>query len=94
MLSREREYINKPDNVLHGFSEGLRSGFTGVASGLSGVYRKPMIGAREGGVKGFVRGGAQGLGGAVLKPVSGALDLVAKTTAGAHTMVNYEKAPG
>lgn len=94
MLSREREYINKPDNVLHGFSEGLRSGFTGVASGLSGVYRKPMIGAREGGVKGFVRGGAQGLGGAVLKPVSGALDLVAKTTAGAHSMVNYEKAHG
>ena len=51
----------------------------------------PMVRAQEEGVKGFVKGGAQGLGGAVIKPISGAFDLVAKTTAGAHSMVDYDK---
>lgn len=39
MLMRERESIAKPENVLKGFSEGLRSGFTGVQSGMYGVYK-------------------------------------------------------
>lgn len=91
MVRRERESISKPSNVLYGLREGMRSGFTGVASGISGIYYQPMIGAREEGVRGFVKGGVKGLGGAVLKPVSGALDLVAKTSEGAHSMVDFNR---
>lgn len=50
----------------------------------------PMIGARQEGVKGFVKGSVRGLSGVLIKPVSGALDLVMKTTEGAHSMVNFE----
>ena len=49
-----------------------------------------MIGARQEGVKGFVKGSVRGLSGVLIKPVSGALDLVMKTTEGAHSMVNFE----
>ena len=60
--------------------EGLRSTFTGVASGISGLYEQPMRGGRQQGVKGFMKGGVKGTGGFVLKPVSGALDFVYKTS--------------
>ena len=50
----------------------------------------PMIGARQEGVKGFVKGSVRGLSGVLIKPVSGALDLLMKTTEGAHSMVNFQ----
>ena len=49
-----------------------------------------MIGARQEGVKGFVKGSVRGLSGVLIKPVSGALDLLMKTTEGAHSMVNFQ----
>ena len=50
----------------------------------------PVNGARQEGVKGFVKGSVRGLSGVLIKPVSGALDLVMKTTEGVHSMVNFE----
>ena len=51
-----------------------------VFSGVTGVFTKPVEGAKSGGVAGFAAGFGKGLVGLVSKPVSGAVDLVSKTT--------------
>jgi hypothetical protein len=43
-------------------SDGLKKGFSSagssIYSGITGVFTKPMEGARNDGLKGFVKGGA------------------------------------
>jgi vacuolar protein sorting-associated protein 13A/C len=53
---------------------------TSVFSGVTGVFTKPVQGARTGGVGGFFGGVGKGMAGLVAKPVSGVVDLVSKTT--------------
>lgn len=91
---REQNALDKPDNVLQGLAYGLKSTFTGVASGVTGIYQQPVKGARAGGVKGFVKGAVKGLGGAVVKPLSGGLDLLMKTSEGAHSTVSHLRLGG
>jgi hypothetical protein len=38
-------------------------------------------------VKGFMKGTVKGIGGVFLKPLSGGLDLLKKTSEGAHNMI-------
>ena len=66
---------------------GLKRTATGVASGLAGVVKEPVRGAREQGTKGFMKGTLKGLGGMIAKPISGGLDFFVKTTEGASNMV-------
>jgi hypothetical protein len=84
---RDQDALDQPDNVLQGLRLGIKSTLTGVASGVSGIYQQPVKGARKSGVRGFMKGALKGLGGAVVKPLSGGLDLLVKTTEGAHNMV-------
>lgn len=42
--------------------------------GLSGVFTRPIAGAREEGTVGFLKGFGQGLGELVMKPTTGALE--------------------
>ena len=48
-------------------------------SGVTGVFTKPISGAKSGGVGGFFAGAGKGIVGLVAKPVSGVVDLVSKT---------------
>lgn len=54
----------------------------GIFSGVTGVFTKPVEGARKSGIGGFFGGIGKGVVGLVTKPVGGAVDLVSKTTAG------------
>ena len=56
----------------------------GVVEGLTGVFRKPLQGARSGGVKGFAKGLGRGLLGAVAKPLVGATEGVSQVLQGVH----------
>lgn len=87
MDRREQAVLERPENVLQGLRAGLKSTASGVASGVAGIYLQPARGARQSGVRGFVKGGVKGLGGAVVKSFSGGLDLLMKTSEGAHNMV-------
>lgn len=72
---RRRDNINKPPA---NFQEGLaRSGkglVMGVVDGITGVFTKPIDGAREQGVKGFFKGLGRGAVGLVARPTAGVVD--------------------
>jgi vacuolar protein sorting-associated protein 13A/C len=89
-ITDDTEYINKreegnldrPKNALEGLGYGLMSTFTGVTSGITGVFENPIKGAKKDGVKGFFVGTYKGMSGLVVKPLSGALDFFSKTSEG------------
>ena len=59
----------------------------GVYSGITGVVRQPIRGAREAGAKGFVQGVGKGAIGIIAKPASGAAAMISKTAEGAASEV-------
>jgi len=88
-LSNDDEYIStvqleeeklKPNYILGGFGLGAYSALRSIASGLYGVVSKPVEGAMQEGMEGFVKGALKGLTGVIVKPISGGLDFFAKTT--------------
>jgi vacuolar protein sorting-associated protein 13A/C len=60
----------------------------GLFRGITGVVTKPVEGARDKGLSGFITGIGRGMAGLVLQPVSGAVDLASKAVEG----VNASKA--
>lgn len=60
-----------------------------VVSGLAGLVRRPVEGARSGGVGGFLKGVGRGVVGAVSKPVGGALGVVSATFEGMARTPEY-----
>lgn len=42
---REEQNLDKPKNALEGVGFGLKSTFTGIASGITGVFENPIKGA-------------------------------------------------
>lgn len=79
---REEDNMDKPKNVLEGVGYGLKSTFTGIASGITGVIENPYAGAKKEGMTGFLKGTYKGVSGLVVKPISGALDFFSKTSEG------------
>lgn len=73
---------NKPRHALAGASTGFKQLYTGVASGITGVFDKPMEGARESGIGGFFQGVGVGLVGAFTKPLVGFIDMTSTFTEG------------
>jgi vacuolar protein sorting-associated protein 13A/C len=58
---RRQEAINRrPQNFGEGMARGVKGLGQGVASGVTGVFTKPLEGAREGGVGGFAKVGILG----------------------------------
>jgi vacuolar protein sorting-associated protein 13A/C len=76
------EKINKPQNFGDGVAKGFSSAGNSIWSGVSGVFTKPVEGAKEKGVGGFIKGIGKGGAGLVTKTVSGVVDIVAKTSEG------------
>lgn len=59
-----------------------------VYSGVKGTVVMPFKGAREEGVKGFVKGAGKGTIGLVLKPISGLIDVVSVSSEGIRNHVS------
>uniref|UniRef100_A0A915CSW2 Vacuolar protein sorting-associated protein 13A n=1 Tax=Ditylenchus dipsaci TaxID=166011 RepID=A0A915CSW2_9BILA len=77
---KRQEAINRrPQNIGEGLSRGAKGVGQGVYDGVTGVFFKPIEGAREGGIGGFARGVGKGLIGVVARPVSGVVDFASGT---------------
>lgn len=70
----ERRDRVAPSNAITGVTAGATTVYKGFTSGLSGVFSKPMEGAKSSGTLGFVKGLGSGFIGAVTKPVVGVFD--------------------
>ena len=68
--------------MIEGVGYGLKSTFTGIASGITGVVTNPIMGAKRDGMRGLIKGTYKGFSGLVVKPISGALDFFSKTSEG------------
>ncbi|GAA5798753.1 hypothetical protein HPULCUR_004159 [Helicostylum pulchrum] len=73
---------NKPTHAIYGVTQGVGYFGTSVASGFAGLVKRPIEGAENGGVVGFVGGVGKGLVGAFTKPVVGLFDMASNVTAG------------
>ena len=54
----EKERRNKPKSVSDGLKKGFASAGSSLYSGITGVFTKPIEGAKNDGIKGFFKGGA------------------------------------
>eukprot|EP01133_Synstelium_polycarpum_P005870 gene5870-6788_t len=82
MRTRHRSNQRKARHAPEGIAFGVKGLGRGIIDGVTGIVRKPIEGAMEGGVEGFAMGMLQGVVGAGVKPVVGVLDLVGRTTEG------------
>ncbi|KAF7728851.1 hypothetical protein EC973_005477 [Apophysomyces ossiformis] len=73
---------NKPRHAMYGVTQGVAYFGTSVASGVAGLVKRPMEGAKSGGALGFVDGVGRGLVGVLTKPVVGVFDLASNVSAG------------
>ena len=62
--------MNQKQNIAQGGKELAR----GFWAGISGIIRKPIEGAREGGVEGLMKGIGKGAVGIIAQPVTGVVD--------------------
>lgn len=82
VLTFDKDYQRKRRDIIRkkpaNFQEGLaRSGkglVMGVVDGVSGVFTKPISGAKEQGVGGFFKGLGKGAVGLVTRPTAGVID--------------------
>ncbi|CAG9795097.1 unnamed protein product [Diatraea saccharalis] len=72
---RRRDNINKPPaNLQEGLARSGKGLVMGVVDGVTGVFTKPIEGAREEGVEGFFKGLGKGAVGLVARPTAGVVD--------------------
>ncbi|XP_050687793.1 intermembrane lipid transfer protein Vps13-like isoform X2 [Eriocheir sinensis] len=72
---RRREAMHrKPADGIESLARGGKGIVTGVVDGVTGVFLKPIDGAREEGVEGFFKGMGKGVVGLVTRPASGVID--------------------
>jgi vacuolar protein sorting-associated protein 13A/C len=91
--SREENALTeKPKDFVEGFGFGSKAALTGFASGISGIFTRPFIMAKNKGVVGFFKGTYQAATGVFLKPASGVLDMFSKTAEGCkNTLLVFER---
>ncbi|XP_021714350.1 uncharacterized protein LOC110682332 isoform X2 [Chenopodium quinoa] len=91
-ISMDKKFIQSRQNKekVGDFGDVVREGGGALAKsvfrGVTGMFTKPIEGAKSSGVEGFVQGVGKGIIGVAAQPVSGVLDLIAKTTEGANAM--------
>ncbi|CAK1546186.1 unnamed protein product [Leptosia nina] len=72
---RRRDNINKPPaNLQEGLARSGKGLVMGIFDGVTGVFTKPIDGAREEGVEGFFKGLGVGAVGLVARPTAGVVD--------------------
>lgn len=72
---RRRDHINKPPaNLQEGLARSGKGLVMGVVDGVTGVFTKPIEGARDEGAAGFFKGLGKGAMGLVARPTAGVVD--------------------
>ncbi|XP_021940255.1 vacuolar protein sorting-associated protein 13 isoform X3 [Zootermopsis nevadensis] len=72
---KRREAMNqRPANVQMGLAQSGKGLVMGVVDGVSGVFLKPISGAKQEGVEGFFKGVGKGVMGLVTRPTAGVID--------------------
>ncbi|KAJ8937448.1 hypothetical protein NQ314_011837 [Rhamnusium bicolor] len=71
---RRDQLKKKPASAQEGMARSGKGLVMGVYSGVTGVFTKPVTGAREQGVEGFFKGLGKGAVGLVTRPVAGVVD--------------------
>ena len=67
--------------IAGGFHEGAKRAIEGV-EGLFDIFRQPIVGARDHGVEGFIKGLGRGIVGSVVKPVTKVGEAIGDITTG------------
>lgn len=77
---KRRDQLNKkPQNIQEGLARSGKGLVMGLFDGVTGVFTKPITGAKEDGVEGFVKGLGKGAVGLITKPTSGVIDFASGT---------------
>lgn len=72
---KRREQLNKkPANLHEGLARSGKGLVMGVFDGVTGVFTKPISGAKSEGVEGFFKGLGKGAVGLVARPTAGIVD--------------------
>lgn len=72
---KRRDALNKkPASLQEGIARSGKGLVMGVFDGVTGVFTKPISGAREDGVEGFFKGLGKGAVGLVARPIAGVTD--------------------
>ena len=82
---------SRPKHVIDGAFSGIKTAGLGILTGLTNLVASPVIGAKNGGWKGFAKGVAKGVAGAVAFPVAGVVVGVGQVIRG---VVNTPEAVG
>ncbi|KAL5288954.1 hypothetical protein ACFFRR_009268 [Megaselia abdita] len=76
---RRQQQQRKPKTCSEGFARSGKGLATGVYEGVTGVFTKPIAGAKEQGVSGFFKGLGKGAIGFVARPAAGLVDFTSDT---------------
>ncbi|GAB0096265.1 Vacuolar protein sorting-associated protein 13 [Sergentomyia squamirostris] len=71
---RQNQLNRKPANLQEGLARSGKGLVMGVVDGVTGVFSKPISGARSDGVEGFFKGLGKGAVGLVTRPTAGVVD--------------------
>ncbi|GLH03016.1 Vacuolar protein sorting-associated protein 13 [Gryllus bimaculatus] len=71
---RQEAISNRPSSVTKGLAQSGEGLVKGVMDGVSGVFTKPISGAKRDGVEGFFKGFGKGMVGLVARPTAGIID--------------------
>ena len=104
-LSADPEYIKNraskrmasqasKGGLLEGLVDGSESVISGISSGVSGLFRKPIEEGAKGGVLGFMVGVGKGVVGVAVKPVLGVADGLTSVAQGISNQVSNVVAIG
>ncbi|KAL0246218.1 hypothetical protein GEMRC1_007431 [Eukaryota sp. GEM-RC1] len=93
-LSMDDDFVRKqsrakPQHVGEGFLQGTNSLGRGIWSGVSGIVRQPISGAKNGGFGGAMKGFGKGLVGVVSKPVAGVAGFASSVSEGLKQTVEF-----
>lgn len=95
-LSFDMEYLkkrggasnnNKAGNVVQGIGQASVCLYKGFENGITGVFLKPLEGAKEEGIPGLLKGTFKGMAGLFFKPIAAILDATSKTAEGIKNSV-------
>lgn len=76
---RQQMLSRRPANVQEGLARGAKGLAMGFVEGVTGVFSKPIEGAKKEGVGGFAKGVGKGVVGLVTRPVSGVVDFASSS---------------
>ena len=91
-IEKRRKFkLKKPKNIIEGVDQGLRSIYSGIEEGVTGLVIKPYIGGKKEGIGGAVKGAVTGFSGLLLKPITGLCEATSKTAEGLkNTAVHFD----